>query len=278
MKLRCLHIIIGVAVCMMLSAKPTFRTAELERLAKVLDIKTEQLKEGYSHPTANGLILTVHLSDNTIDQIGLQLFADDLRQIGNSPVFDFLERYFLQLKYPPQGKSMSNMLRDDQFRFLVGNIDTINKLKLTDAFSFNFDHHFYEASWTRQNNTLLAVSFPVEYELISGENKIEAEDNLKADVSNTQIVVPKEDPVFKNDKYISDFVTNKLYALKGELVLNKRYPAESAANMMLSLHTSGSYVLNISQIAYGFRKITFNVPLKQWISFVRIKDVNCISV
>lgn len=267
MSFRFLHIILGVAVCMMMSAKPAFRTVELERLAKVLNLNTDQLKEGYSHPTANGLMLIVHLSDNTIDQIGLHLFADELRQIGNSPVFDFLERYFLQLKYPPQGKSMSNMLRDDQFRFIVGNVETVSKLKTTDAFSFNYDNHLYEATWTRNNKTLLAVSFPVEYELISGENKIEAEENLKADVCNTQILIPTEGPVFKNDKYISDLITNKLYTLKGKLVLSKRYPAESAANVMLCLHSSGNYQLNINQIAYGFKKIAFNVPLKQWISF-----------
>lgn len=267
MKLKYLHTIIGIVVCTIMSAKPTFRTAELERLAKVLNLETDQLQDGYSHPTAKGLMLTVHLADNTIDQIGLQLFADELRQIGNSPVFDFLERYFLQLKYPPQGKSMSNMLRDDQFRFIVGNIETINKLKPTDMFSFNYDNHLYEVTWTRQNKKLLAVSFPVEYELISGENKIEAEDNLKSDICNTQIVTPKEGPVLKKDKYISDLITNKLYTLKGELVLSKRYPAESAANIMLSLHSSGNYLLNINQIAYGFRKITFDIPLKQWISF-----------
>lgn len=267
MRLRLIYIIIGIVVCVTISAKPSFRTLELERLAKVLNLETDLLKDGYNHPSAKGLKLTVHLSNDMIDQIGLQLFSDEIRLVGNSPVFDFLERYFLQLKYPPQGKSLSHMLRDDKFKFLVGNHETIATIQLTDAFSFNYDNRLYEASWTRNNKKLLVVSFPVEYELISGENKIEAEENLKSDVCNTQVISANGKPIFKNDKYISDYITNKIYALKGNLVLNKRYPAESAANMMLSIHTPGDYMLNINQIAYGFRKISFDVPLKQWISF-----------
>lgn len=267
MRLRFIHIIIGMAVCLMMSAKVTYRTAELERLAKELNLRTDLLHSGYNHPIANGLYLTVHLSENTIDLIGLQIFADEIRKAGNTPIFDFLERYFLQLKYPPQGKSMSNMLRDDQFKFVVGNVETVSKLRPTDVFSFNYDNHTYGASWKRSGETLMAVSFPVEYELISGENKIEAEENLISDICNTQIVSPNGKPIIKNDKYISDFITNKLYFLKGDLVLNKRYPAESAANIMLSLHSKGNYQLKITQIAYGFRKKTIDVSLKQWISF-----------
>ena len=94
--------IIMCLVALSASAKTSFRTAELGRLAQVLALDTEILPEGYSHPMAKGIRLTVHQTEQTVDHIGLYLFNEDLRSVGKSPIFDFLERYFLQLKYPPQ--------------------------------------------------------------------------------------------------------------------------------------------------------------------------------
>lgn len=254
-------------VALSASAKPTFRTAELERLAQVLALDTETLPEGYSHPTVNGIRLTVHQTEQTIDHIGRCLFTEEIRQMGKSPIFDFLERYFLQLKFPPQAKSMQNMIRDDQFRFLTGSLASVENILLTDGFSYNYDNHSYVATWNRKDSTLLSVSFPVEYELISGENKIEAEDNLPSDIKNTKVEIPTGKPVVKKDHYLSKDYTNRLYLSKGELVLSDGHPLESAANMMLSLQTGGDFKINITQLSYGFKKTIFEVPLKQWIAF-----------
>ena len=259
--------IIMCLVALSASAKTSFRTAELGRLAQVLALDTEILPEGYSHPMAKGLRLTVHQTEQTVDHIGLYLFNEELRSMGKSPIFDFLERYFLQLKYPPQSKSMSNMIRDDQFKFLDGALSSVDNILLTDGFSYNYDNHCYVATWNRKDSTLLSVSFPVEYELISGENKIEAEDNLPSDIKNTKVEIPTGKPSVKKDHYLSKDFTNRLYLSKGELVLSEKHPLESAANMMLSLQTEGNFNINITQLSYGFKKTTFEVPLKQWIAF-----------
>ena len=259
--------IIGLLLVLTVSAKASFRTSELERLAQVLALDVQNLPDGYSHPTANSLRLTVHQTDLTIDHIGLYLFTEEMRQLGKSPIFDFLERYFLQLKYPPQVKSMSNMIRDDQFKFLAGNIETVDRLLPTDRFSFSNDNHLYQATWSRDDTTLLSVSFPVEYELISGVNKIEAEDHLVSDVKKTKVVVPSGKPVVKKDHYLAEVFSNRIYPSKGGLIVSEKHPAESAANMMLSLQTKGDYQIRITQVSYGFKKTVFEVPLKQWIAF-----------
>ena len=261
MKRYTLFILISL-VALSASAKTGFRTAELGRLAQALALDTEALPEGYSHPVVKGLRLTVHQTAQTVDHIGLCLFSEEMRQMDKSPVFDFLERYLLQLKYPPQAKSMQNMIRDDQFKFQKGSLETVGKLLPTDGFSFT-----YQATWSRQDSTLLSVSFPVEYELISGENKVEAEDNLPADIRSTEVIIPTGKPAQKNDHYLSEELTNRLYLNKDALLLSSRHPVESAANMMLSLQTAGDFQIKISQLSYGFRKTIFEVPLKQWIAF-----------
>ena len=264
---RLLYIIICLAFVLSVSAKPSFRTSELERLAQALALDIDALPEGYSHPMANGLRLTVHQADQTIDHIGVYLFSEEMRQMGKSPIFDFLERYFLQLKYPPQVKSMSNMMRDDQFKFLAGSLKTVDDIMSTDGFTFNYDNHLYQATWNRNDSTLLSVSFPVEYELISGENKIEAENNLLSDIKGAKVVIPTDKPVVKKGHYISEQITNRLYLSKGKLVSSPKHPAESSANMMLSLQTEGDYQIKITQVSYGFKKTVIEVPLKQWIAF-----------
>lgn len=263
---RIKHIIIGLMAVLTVTAQTQFRTSELRRLATALSIDASQLPEGYSHPVIDGHPLTIHQEKQTIDHIGLQLFSAEVRKMSPSPIFDFLERYFLQLKYPPTVKSTTNMLRDDQFRFLQGAPSGIDNIRTSDDFAFSNDNLRYTATWTRQGRVLLSVSFPVEYELISGENKIEAEDNLLSDIRKAIIKQQKEDNR-RNDSYINECFTNRLYFLHDKLIYSSKHPAETLANLMLSTEAQGQYDMNVTQISYGFKKKVFQVPLRQWIAF-----------
>lgn len=266
MRQRLLYIIIGVTFILSASAQMTYRTSELKRLGTVLGIDESSLQEGYNYLNHNDQQIVVTVKDHTVSHIGLHLFAEGIRQIDKAPVFDFLERYFLQLKYPPTVKTAQKMISDDQFQFITGSLNTIDLIQPTDGFGFDYDKHQYTATWNRDGQPLLSVSFPVEYELISGENKIEAENNLLADIQHTVVkdVAPKatQDP-----HYINDNFSNRLYYLKGELVASEQHPAETVTNMLLSLKAKGQYDLKVTQVSYGFKKTVFSVPLRQWIAF-----------
>ena len=265
MKQFVLYIISFLLFSTSATAQVKFRTSELQRLAKTLNVDASTLPEGFSHPTAKGLHLTVRVEDQMVDHIGLQLFSDDIRLVGNSPIFDFLERYFLLLKYPTSVKTANLMMRDDQFQFLNGSLNTIDDLRPTDGFSYNYDKHRYTATWERDGQTLLSVSFPVEYELISGENKIEAEENLQRAVRKA-VIRKQQDNGQQNDTYL-DLFSNRLYFAGDQLIASSQHPAETAANMMLSTNAPGNYSLSITQISYGFKRKVFDVPLHQWIAF-----------
>lgn len=265
MKRIVLYMIASIIVVMAAMAQPKFRTTELERLATALNLDASSLPEGYGYPKVNSFILTTHVSENVVDHIGLRLFADELRTQGKSPIFDFLERYFLQLKYPPVVKTASNMIRDDEFRFITGSMATIDLIRTSDDFAFANDNRRYTATWSRNGKVFLSVSFPVEYELISGENKIEAEDNLPSDIIKAKITPTKDRQ--RVDNYINNCFSNRLYFQQGKLIVSEQHPAETAANMMLSTNIKGNYSINITQVSYGFKKKVFQVPLRQWISF-----------
>lgn len=282
MKQRLLYIIIGMALVLNAFGQISYRTAELKRLASVMSIDVSALKEGYNLLSFNNRPLVVIVKNNAVSHIGWQLFSKDAREIGNVPVLDFLERYFLQLNYPPKDMSARQMLSDDQFSFVKGSLSTVSEIQPTDAFGFNYDKRKYVATWTRNGQSILSVTFPVEYELISGENKIEAENNLKADIQNTSLkgVRPKTAP---DVHYINEKFSNRLYKKKGELLFSERHPAETVSNMLLSMETKGDYNVKITQLSYGFRKLVFTVPLRQWIAFcqnngcllyIGIEDIN----
>lgn len=254
------------------TSQVTFRTVELQRIAATLKIDLTALPEGYSHPNAKGLQLTTHIDDQIVDHIGLQLFSDELRTTNNSPIFNFLERYFLLLKYPPSVKTAKLMIRDDQFQFLTGSLTSVDALQTTDDFAYYSDNNEYVATWSRDGTTLLSVCFPVEYELISGENKIEAENNLQRAIQKAPVRQQTDDET-QNDTYMELF-SNRLYFSDGQLLSGSQHPLESAANMMLSQNAKGNYKLNITQMSYGFKRKVFDVPLRQWIAFCKNSGCN----
>ena len=287
MKRTLLYFMSSLALALATQAQPQFRTQELRRLATELHIDQQQLVEGNNHPVANGRQLSVRMTDGTIDHVGLLLFSEQVRSIsGRAPVLDFLERYFLQLQYPPRTKTTANMMRDDQLRFATGSLETINQLRQTDDFTYNCSDNRYHATWTRRGKPFLSVSFPVEYELISGENKIEAENNIMADIKRAVPAQPMSVPdagllvkagrgdayyILRGDHYISRDLNGNLYYQRQNqdlrLVSGVTHLAESAANLMLSPMAEGSYDLNVTQVSYGFKKTVFDVPLQSWLAF-----------
>lgn len=252
------------------TAQMAFRTSELQRLTTTLRIDVGKLHDGYNYLSVDNTPLTVHLQNNVLDHIGLSLFSEEMRQMSQTSVFDFLERYFLQLKYPPSKKTAAEMVRDDEVRFERGSVQTISQLLPTDNFEYHCDGHRYVASWSRNDSPLLVVSFPVEYQLMSGEDKIDAENHILNDIMQTTIVhTPDNMETLQNDHYIVESCTNRIYFVGKRLVASDRYPAETVANMMLSTEMKGSVKMRLTQLEYGFSKSTVEVDLKQWITFCR---------
>ena len=252
-------------------AQVGYRTSELKRLATVLEIDESQLPaDGYQYLTSKGRQITICTKDHQVSHIGLKLFDEEMRRLDKSPVLDFLERYFLQLNYPPVAMTKMRMVSDDQFRFLKGSLATVSEIRPTDNFSYSLEHNTYTAHWNRAGKNLLEVSFPAEYELISGENKREAEDNIKADILRTVITVDTVNEASASGSYyILPEMTSRLYFRNGKLLESSLHQEQSVANMMLTTATDGNYMLALTQLSYGFKKTDFEVPLKQWITFCR---------
>jgi hypothetical protein len=159
-------------------AKNVYRSSCLERLAKSLAIQVDTLPTGefifsnYSRP------VVVKIANGWITHVGYRLFPSEMKTSRILPLLEFLERYFLQLHYPAN-RTIPQMLRDDRVKFEKGHVSDIEYIKENDGFSIANSDRRYVASWYNGDNAYLIVSFPMEYELLSGENKIEAEKNFE---------------------------------------------------------------------------------------------------
>lgn len=272
--------------CLVAAAHANFRTAELQRLAAAIPLQVNDTATGYVHETVDGRAYVYHINRGMIDHVGLSLFRDDLKAMADTPILDFLERYFLQLLHPGD-KSVEYLLRSDRVRFQRGSVRVIKQLCDSDAFSYSLEMGRYQARWMRDGKPLLVVSFPKDYQLILGVDKIEAEQLLESDLEaasaqdmpqpaiDPHLLVASKQPGFYtllgNSYQISKINDNLYFAgdsLQGyRLVRDVSHPLESAADMMLSPYTDGEFTLCIDQALYGYRRKQFTVPLKNWIRF-----------
>ena len=119
-----------MTVSLLSMAQVSYRTSELKRLSSVLSLDESAIASDGSHYlTAANKQIVVRVSDGMVSHIGIRLFDEEMRSLEKSPILDFLERYFLQLSYPPKSVSAANMVRDDQFRFLQGSLASVSAIR-----------------------------------------------------------------------------------------------------------------------------------------------------
>lgn len=284
-------VLVVAMVALLTNAAPSYRSSELKRLVKATKIDVSTLVEGRQTVMASGLELSVLLRDSVVCHVGRHLFPEDMRDVVNNVLLDFIERYFLSLRYPSSVRPAASMLREDGVKFLHGSLATVNTIKPSDEFSYTLVDKRYEARWKRSGKTILEISFPAEYQLIVGQNLIEAEEWVERDIKAVStggmrppqpveaILSPANERGYfiqKGNFYINKWINDNLYFHQKdntfELVLETAYPIETCANMMLEPFM-GDFTLNIVQHAYGGKKKTFDVQLLQWVAWCR--DTGC---
>lgn len=281
--------LIFVMVCICLSHLSAevhlqYRTNELSRLSQALKLNPDSIHEGQNSLIINGRIIRAQIDNGVLTFLGYSLFSSDLRSMAHTPIINFLERYFLQLDYPQKDRPREKMLREDRFTFNKGSLASIATIQEDDVFSYGYENRYYWATWTRNGQELLSVAFPASHELISGENKIESEKYIEADILSTCIdsVIPLNTEalsptlqegyyVKKGSTYLHDLLLSDLYYQCFQdtcrLIVDEAHPLESAANLMQSPEINTDCRLKIKQIMYGYQKKYFEVPLRKWLFY-----------
>lgn len=231
--------------------------------------------------------------NNVVTHIGYYLFDNALKQEQPTAVYDFVERYLLELSCIPSSFPMEQRLRDDKFLILGGSVGNISKLSTSTSFSIECrDEKYYEVVWSNNNTILLDIAFPIQYELLLGMPKVEIEKKLKDQITGTahrqyelisdSDVVALSENVFQSQpvsNYYVESLNTALYYCKdseGKMkpIFDTSQKWYSAANLFGGLIPNiDGYKLYIEQNNYGFTKDTYTVSFQQWIDYCKNNDI-----
>lgn len=130
--------------------------------------------------TNNQRIFAMVLSLSAFVQTGwaqrFNLFAPEIKTDYPSVVYDFLETYLYRIdEMQRRGEYVAQRLSDDKVQFHTGTAATARTITPATPFSVSkTGGGYYHVEWTNeQGESVLSLSFPMQYELLLGKPKVE---------------------------------------------------------------------------------------------------------
>lgn len=261
-----------------------FATNRLRMMAAYLtDIPFSQLGAG-EHTGYNymGHPLVVRVGrTGEVEHIGYKLFGAESRYT-TSPVFDFVERYTLELEM------MDESVRDmrmgiDHFMFEQGSLAMLHNLDIADSLSVSMlEMKRYRVAWYRGGVSIVSMVFNMDYQVLSSSNAIELEERYLRIVGDRDTLPAPFTPVIVSDTtdryaivdngtWLSESIRAMHYYERDKNgvwipVIDEGKVRWSAFNMTLSPVSLGDFVLKCRLDMYGYRDSTFTVSLYRWVS------------
>lgn len=265
----------------------SFRSQLLAELGKGIGyVPDGTLSAGvYDVGTALGMpIIAEYDAHHNVTHLGFQLFPQGMKSKYSSDVYNFVERYFLEM-YCFKDKSMLRQkLKDDKVMFTVGSIADIKQICDTSALNIRkFENKFYEVSWSNGGQTFLSIAFPIQYELLLGMPQVEISKSMYdmiigAECTDDTFAVEKfismENGIFKSNPeshYELESVNTCTYYYKEKdgsysLIVDTLRGDLSATNVFHVI-TKCNNPIDVEQSLYGFNKKQYSITLQQWVRY-----------
>lgn len=290
--------LIAMLLCTMagtLVARNGYRTDLLARMASSMQIasRLDTLEEGmhWRWETYKGKAVTVIVKDHQVEHIGYALFTPGQRMAFPSPVYNFLERYTLEMDVPlKREKSPARQIAEDGIAFEKGAFSSLHALLNDTTCRINITNENgkrYIVRLEKGNTEFCHMHFPVSYDLLQGTAMLENERRLKEEITRSslhkikQTVVSRKEllPTWQSNYFIlpgesyytDELNTNRYYeqSEKGDfrLVYHSKYPLESLANLLTTTEIDNQFIIDILLKKYGYKEEMINVPLERWITF-----------
>lgn len=239
------------------------------------------------------------LRDNqgVINHIGIKFFDRDVISRHPSPIYQFIERYFLELLLLPTQEEINTKLRMEHVSItsdvfpkasMKKNLQNIVSTVPQDfSVYITSNNNQYSASCLDNNRLLAKISFPVRYEMITGLTKLEAENSIYPELlmSGKQAYTPLDGEymsTYKDNLYCAhedyyvteDIISTSYYNKVGEEYLpifSSDFLKESVYNLF---NTGYDWGVNaeVEQNLYGGKKNSFTISLSHLVNFLKSKD------
>ena len=273
-----------------------YQTRLLQTMAERLNL-TEQLSDTMltQLSAADGRLINVRFDDGRVCHLGIPLFSNEMRTLMPSPIYDYLEQALLDRLY----HISDNTLSLQKIKFFTGSWQSLESIHPTDICNIsNLEGKQYVVSWVRGSEEIASLTIPINYELLANSSRKEMEEtfvrNLKAHRTTihhlppttqieSQLIDFGKDSLLmlQGPSYLRPFITRSTYyrmqsvteredtiayeEIQPVLVVDRRYPQETMANLLLNGYGDCQLKLEIQRSDY--RRETVNVSLKQWQSF-----------
>lgn len=278
-----------------ISSAMHYRTDLLERMAEGMQMKEqiESLGEGehFGTLTFRGFPLSVRIRNNEVCHIGHLIFKKELRDLEPLPIYDFIERYTLEIRIPYERiKPVEKQIEEDEIIFTAGSFELLCSMYDVPVIDIDrLDGKYYSVTWSSNGNILCSITFRNSYELLNGSEMAENERRLPQSLRSHKPSVAKKDSVKREDlvatwmkncfilpgeSYYTDQMTSNLYYERIDeerdafrLLYNPVFPIESLANLFCTTEIDNDITLDVNYRKYGFQEDYFKVSLKQWTDY-----------
>lgn len=276
-----------------ISAAIRYKTDLLQRMAVGMQIESDlaALGEGVHLGLLkfNGKPLTVIVRDSVVEHIGYRVFREEMRTATPSPVYNFLERYSLELDVPyHREKPIFKQIEEDEIVFLKGSMGELcDMYDIPDVKISRYDVKSWSVVWQKRGKVVCEVHFKNHYDLLNGSTMEENERRLIEELKNHKIgdtslpTVALEEltPTWKDNYFIlagesfyTDNVTSNKYYQRTEeaafeLLYNDFLPVESLANTFMTSAVDNEFTLNVKFRRYDLQNEYFSIPLNVWTDY-----------
>ena len=232
-------------------------------------------------------------SNGVIEHVGIKFFDRDVIRRHPSPIYHFVERYFLELLLMPNQEEITTKLRMEHVN-ITSEVFSMKAIKkglqdIVSAVSHNFSVYItcnnsrYSVSCLNDNKMLAKISFPVRYELITGFTKLEAESSVyPALLEHSKVPYEPLTSAYMSDYKDGMFCANEDYYVTEDIVSNTYYnkvndvyvpvfSAEYLEESIYNLFNTGrdwGVMVNVRQDMYGGKKASFDIPLSDLACFL----------
>ena len=228
-----------------------------------------------------------------VSHIGYKIFHNQIVALyENQALFDFLERYFLELDLHLDGKTTQQRMDVDRVVVKEGSVSMMTRVRETDPLSINYTpRRLYTVTW-QVGGRPLTLSFPTDCQLMTGCNAIELENIFSRDVQRMPLCIDMGEALApwaqvheessgqlkqKNyGSYLSHLIGSRIYLRMHDSQwqpdVSPRSPVRSVCTMMLTGYSPKQIPLDLVVDRYGYRHEKLHVTLQQMLAYFRSED------
>ncbi len=291
---RCKILLIFVLVVTKVAATQ-FRTQRLSDISRAIGIVTTDSTDFHTltDSTFSYKEKKLHIKADEygeITHIGYKLFNDSIviLQKENIPIYDFVERYLLELDLMLDGRKPLERLKWDRVTLVKGSVEMLSKINANTPVSIEeIPRRMFRLTWIVDEKDVI-LTFPSDCQLIRGADIVELENMAETDIpkimpltrdeiiedwSAFQSQQSQELYVIEGGYFISELVRGDVFLKKRngelELLCDRNNPTNSVSNIMVTGMFERIIPMTMQLKKYGRITDSLDVSLQQFITFCK---------